>query len=119
VNRLFGAALWAATALALAFFVVPIAAIFLRVPPAELVDALGSDVARDALRVTLETTVVAQVVIVVVGTPAAYLIATRRFRSRSPTAGRMRQPAGKALTPLLAAPARRVSEPRLPGRLRR
>jgi molybdate transport system permease protein len=83
VNRLFGAALWAATALALAFFVVPIAAIFLRVPPAELVDALGSDVARDALRVTLETTVVAQVVIVVVGTPAAYLIATRRFRGRS------------------------------------
>jgi molybdate transport system permease protein len=83
VNRLFGAALWAATALALAFFVVPIAAIFLRVPPAELVDALGSDVARDAHRGTLETTVVAPVVLVGGGTPAAYLIATRRFRGRS------------------------------------
>jgi len=83
VNRLFGAVLWAATALALAFFVVPVAAIFLRVPPGDLISALGSDVARDALRVTLETTVVAQVVIVVVGTPAAYLIATRGFRGRN------------------------------------
>ena len=83
MNRLFGAVLWAATALALAFFVVPIAAIFLRVPPGDLIGALGSEVARDALRVTLETTLVAQVVILLVGTPAAYLIATRRFRGRS------------------------------------
>ena len=83
MNRLFGVVLWAATALALAFFVVPVAAIFLRVPPGDMLDALGSDVARDALRVTLETTVVAQIVILVVGTPAAYLIATRRFRGRS------------------------------------
>jgi molybdate transport system permease protein len=83
VNRAFGALLWAATVLALAFLLVPIAAIFLRVPPGDLADALGSPVARDALRVTVATTLVAQVVILVVGTPAAYLIATRRFRARS------------------------------------
>ena len=83
MTRAFGLLLWAATVLALAFLLVPIAAIFLRVPPGELVDALGSPVARDALRVTVSTTLVAQAVILVVGTPAAYLLATRRFRGRS------------------------------------
>ncbi|MBA2294195.1 MAG: molybdate ABC transporter permease subunit [Actinobacteria bacterium] len=79
----FTALLWAATVLALSFLVVPVAAIFLRVPPGELVSALGSSVARDALRVTLVTTLVAQVAILLVGTPAAYVIATRRFRGRT------------------------------------
>ncbi|HEX2303095.1 MAG TPA: ABC transporter permease [Gaiella sp.] len=83
MSRAFGLVLWAATALALAFLAVPVLAIFLRVPPGELLDALGSEVARDALRVTLATTVVAQVIILVVGTPAAYFLATRRFRGRS------------------------------------
>ena len=80
---LFPAVLWSATVLALAFLVVPIASIFLRVPPGDLIAALGSEVARDALRVTLETTLVAQVVILIVGTPAAYLIASRRFMGRA------------------------------------
>ncbi|HET9288443.1 MAG TPA: ABC transporter permease [Gaiella sp.] len=83
MSRAFGVVLWAATALALAFLVVPVAAIFLRVSPGDLLDALGSPVARDALRVTLATTLVAQGVILLVGTPAAYLLATRRFRGRS------------------------------------
>jgi molybdate transport system permease protein len=83
VSRAFTAVLWAATILALAFLVLPIAAIFLRVAPTDLVEALGSEVARDALRVTLATTIVAQAVILLVGTPAAYLLATRRFTGRS------------------------------------
>ena len=83
MSRAFGVVLWAATALALAFLVVPVVAIFLRVSPGDLLDALGSPVARDALRVTLATTLVAQGVILLVGTPAAYLLATRRFRGRS------------------------------------
>ena len=83
MSRAFTAVLWAATGLALAFLVVPVVAIFLRVPPGDLVDALGSQVARDALRVTLATTLVAQAVILLVGTPAAYLLATRRFPGRS------------------------------------
>ena len=82
MNRAFGVVLWAAAVLAVGFLLIPIAAIFLRVPPGDLVDALGSPVARDALRVTLATTLVAQFVILVVGTPAAYLLATRRFRGR-------------------------------------
>jgi molybdate transport system permease protein len=83
MNRGFSALLWLATLLALAFLALPLVAIFARLTPAELVSALGSPVARDALRVTVFTTLVAQVVIVAIGTPAAYLIATRRFRGRA------------------------------------
>jgi len=83
VRRLFPAVLFLATLVTLAFLVVPILAIFLRVSPGDLVSALGSAVARDALIVTLETTVIAQLLIVCFGTPTAYLLATRRFPGRS------------------------------------
>jgi molybdate transport system permease protein len=58
-------------------------AIFLRISPGQLVGQLGSPVARDALVVTLETSLVANAVTLAVGTPAAYFLATRRFRGRS------------------------------------
>jgi molybdate transport system permease protein len=83
VSRAFSVVLWAATALALAFLVVPVVAIFVNVPPGELLDALRSEVAQDALRVTLETTLVAQALILLVGTPAAYLLANARFPGRN------------------------------------
>jgi molybdate transport system permease protein len=83
VSRLFGALLVAATALALGFLLLPIAAIFLRIPPGELLEGMRSDAAVDALVVTLKTNLVANALILFVGTPAAYLIATRRFRGRS------------------------------------
>ncbi len=51
---------------------------FLRVPPGELVSALGSDAAQDAIRVTVETNAVAMALILVFGTPTAYWISTRR-----------------------------------------
>ena len=50
----------------------------MHVPPGELVSALGSDAARDALRVTAETIAISMLVILVFGTPAAYWISTRR-----------------------------------------
>ncbi len=83
MRRLFPSLLVAAAVVTLAFLVVPIVAIFLRVPPGKLIDALGSGVARDALIVTLQTTVVAQVAIILFGTPTAYLLATRRFPGHS------------------------------------
>jgi molybdate transport system permease protein len=83
VNRLFGVVLVAATALALGFLLLPIVAIFLRIPPSELLDGMRSDAAVDALVVTLKTNVIANVLILLVGTPAAYLIATRSFRGRA------------------------------------
>jgi molybdate transport system permease protein len=79
----FGAALAAAASVSLAFLLIPIVAIFAELSFGELVDGITSDVALDALRVTAETNLVAMLLIVLFGTPTAYLLATRRFRGRS------------------------------------
>jgi molybdate transport system permease protein len=79
----FAAGLTAATAVSLAFLAIPIAAIFAELTLGELLDGLTSDVALDALRVTAETNLAALVLIVIFGTPTAYLLATRRFRGRA------------------------------------
>jgi len=73
----------AAAAVALAFLVLPIAAIFARVGPGKLLDQLSNPVVRDALVVSLKTTVLAQLLILLFGTPTAYLLASRRFRGRT------------------------------------
>jgi molybdate transport system permease protein len=72
----------AALALALAFLVLPVLAIFLQVPPGDLISSLGDPAATDALKLSLQTSVTALAIIVVVGTPAAWLLATRRFPGR-------------------------------------
>ena len=82
MSILFRATLALATSVALAFLVLPVVAIFARVPPGELIDALGSDAAKDALRVTLETNAISMALIILFGTPAAYWIATRGSRLR-------------------------------------
>jgi len=79
----FGVGLVAATAVTIAFLVVPIVAIFAELSLAELWEGMTSDVTLDALRVTAETNLVALGLIVVFGTPTAYLLATRRFRGRA------------------------------------
>ena len=77
-DALFRTTLVLATSVVLLFLLLPIVAVFLRVPPGELVSALGSDAARDALRVTAETISISMLAILVFGTPAAYWISTRR-----------------------------------------
>lgn len=79
----FAAVLTAATAVSLAFLVVPIVAIFAELSLGDLRDGLTSDVTRDALRVTAETNLTAMALILMFGTPTAYLLATRRFWGRS------------------------------------
>ena len=79
----FGAAIFGATVVVLAFFVLPIVAIFARVPLHLLIDQLDDPIVRDALVLTATTNTIALVVILLVGTPAAYLLGTRRFRGRS------------------------------------
>ena len=69
-------------ALALTFLLLPVLAIFLRITPGELWSQLGSDVALDALALSLETSLIASALILVVGTPVAHLIATHRFPGR-------------------------------------
>jgi molybdate transport system permease protein len=83
MRAVFAAALATATAIALAFLVLPVAAIFFRVPPGDLIGALGHGVTRDALLVSLKTSAIAHGCVLVVGTPAAYLLARRRFRGRA------------------------------------
>jgi molybdate transport system permease protein len=82
-SRWFTAILVGALALALTFLTVPIVAIFLDTGPGRLLASLDDPVAVDALRLSLETTAASLAIIVVVGTPAAYLLATRSFRARS------------------------------------
>jgi molybdate transport system permease protein len=82
-RALFTGILWVACAAVLTFLLLPVAAIFLRVPPGDLLDQLDSQVVRDAVLVTLKTNIVALAFILVFGTPAAYLIGTRSFRGRA------------------------------------
>jgi molybdate transport system permease protein len=83
VRALFAVGAGLALAIGLVFLTLPVVAIFVDVPPADLVDSLGDEAALDALRLSLETSVIALAVIVVVGTPAAWLLATRRWPGRS------------------------------------
>ena len=78
----FPALLFAALAVALAFLVLPVLAIFLETSPAQLVDSLGDPSSRDALRLSVIATTIAVAIVVLVGTPVAWLLATRRFRGR-------------------------------------
>jgi molybdate transport system permease protein len=79
----FGIALWVAASVALAFLLLPIVAIFSELTVSELRAGLTSEVALDALRVTLETNLVAMALILFFGTPTAYLLASRNFRGRT------------------------------------
>ncbi|HEU5371973.1 MAG TPA: molybdate ABC transporter permease subunit [Gaiellaceae bacterium] len=73
----------AATLAVLAFIVLPVVAIFTHVSPGTLVAQLSNPVVVDALVVSAKTTVYAQALVLLLGTPAAYLLATRRFRGRA------------------------------------
>ena len=79
----FPAALTIALAVALAFLVLPVVAVLTHASPGKLISSLGDPSATDALRLSIETTSIAIGVILVVGTPAAYLLATRSFPGKS------------------------------------
>ncbi len=81
-RRLFSFGLYLATGVAALFLLLPLLAIFLRVPPGKLIGQLSDPVVTDALVVTLKTNAIAMALILLLGTPAAYLIGTRRFRGR-------------------------------------
>jgi molybdate transport system permease protein len=72
-----------ALTITLVFLVLPIVAIFTHTAPGQLIRSLGEPAATEALGLSLETTSIAIALIVLVGTPAAYLLATRSFRGRS------------------------------------
>ena len=82
-RTLLGVVVFAASFVSLAFLALPVIAVFARVSPARLVAQLGNPVVTDALVVSLKTTLLAQALILVLGTPTAYVLATRRFRGRA------------------------------------
>lgn len=69
--------------LALAFLAIPIVALFAEAPLADVPGLLGEPAVRDALAVTVRTNALANALILGIGTPAAYLLATRRFAGRA------------------------------------
>jgi molybdate transport system permease protein len=82
VPLVLGVLYFAAIFLAMGFMVLPIVAIFVHVTPQKLIEQLSNPIVTDALVVTVKTTLVAQVFILVFGTPTAYFLATRRFPGR-------------------------------------
>lgn len=77
------AALALAAGLALAFLALPIVALFAEAPLRDLPELLGREEVRDALRVTAETNLLANALVLGFGTPLAWMLATRSFRGRS------------------------------------
>ena len=67
----------------LVFLTLPVVAVLVNVPPADLIASLGEEGALDALRLSLETSGIALAIILLAGTPTAYFLATRSFRGRS------------------------------------
>lgn len=79
----FTAALALALGVAVAFLALPIVALFTQIPLRDIPELLGTAPVRHALEVTARTNLVANAAILLIGTPAAYLLATRSFRGRA------------------------------------
>ncbi|HTT66867.1 MAG TPA: ABC transporter permease [Gemmatimonadales bacterium] len=86
-GRRVGPVLWevgvlAAVGVLLAFLGLPLVSLLVRVPPAELWARLATRASLTALRLSLETSVCATLAVAGLGLPAAYVLATKRFRGK-------------------------------------
>ena len=63
----------------LAFLALPIVGIFVHTSPGNLIHQLSNPAVEDAFIVSVKTSLIAQALILLFGTPTAYLLATRRF----------------------------------------
>jgi molybdate transport system permease protein len=70
-------------AVVMAFLLLPIVALFTYQPVHDLIHNFGARVATDAILVSLKTNAIAFAVMIVLGTPFAYVIGRRRFRGRN------------------------------------
>jgi molybdate transport system permease protein len=82
-RALLGVLLGAAAAATLAFLALPLVALFVHTSPGRLLSQLSDRAVKDAFVVSLKTSALAQLLIIALGTPTAYLIATRRFAGRA------------------------------------
>src|SRR3954463_15611240 len=92
-GRAFSVLLALAAGVALTFLALPLVALFTQVPLRDVPSLLRDPAVRDAIAVTLRTNAIANVLIGAVGTPGAYLLATRPFRRRPPPVPPPRPPA--------------------------
>jgi molybdate transport system permease protein len=67
----------------LTFLALPLVALFVETPLEEIPDLLADPVVRDIIAVTARTNAIANALIIVFGTPTAYLLATRHFPGRA------------------------------------
>src|SRR3954466_2103137 len=81
-GRAFTVLLALASGVGLTFLALPLVALFTQVPLRDVPSLLRDPAVRDAIAVTLRTNAIANVLIVAIGTPLGYLLATRRFRGR-------------------------------------
>jgi molybdate transport system permease protein len=82
-GRAFTVLLALAAGIALTFLALPLVALFTEVPLGRVPKLLGDPAVRDAIAVTARTNAIANLLIVVLGTPVGYLLATRAFRGRT------------------------------------
>ncbi len=82
-DRTFRTFALAGTVALLAFLVLPFAGLLMRVSPQALVAHLAEPRVLAALRLSLITGVASTALVVIVGAPAAWLLATRRFPGKS------------------------------------
>lgn len=68
-----------AIAIMLGFLFIPLLSVFVSMPPGELFQRLNTEVSYQALFLSLETTLIALAIILVLGTPVAYFLAKTKF----------------------------------------
>ena len=71
-----------AAAILVAFIVIPLAALFFHLQPADVLAALAMPAAQEALRLSLITTLISLMLTLVFGTPLAYVLARVHFPGR-------------------------------------
>lgn len=76
------AAVAAATVGLLGFLALPFVALLARVSPAQVLARLGDPIVLDALRLSLVTSAAATAIVLLLGLPVAYLLATRDFAGK-------------------------------------
>ena len=79
----FTALLALAAGISLAFLALPVVALFTQAPLGQIPHLLSDPVLQEILAVTLRTNLIANALILLLGTPTAYLLATRRFPGRA------------------------------------
>jgi molybdate transport system permease protein len=79
----FTALLALAAGILLSFLALPLVALFTQAPLGQIPQLLSEPVLQEILVVTLKTNLVANALILALGTPTAYLLATRRFPGRA------------------------------------